>query len=253
MQSGEKMAIKILEKERMKTSEDGMRVRREAEILMLIQHPNVIELYEVLETSKYFFFMMEVVERGELSEYIEQKYRLTELNSCLIFQQIISAIEYMHSRGITHRDIKPSNILIDYNQTIKLIDFGLGTIYNPDQLLQTSCGSPCYAPPEIINAEDYAPVDVDIWSAGVSLFCMVTGELPFYHSDKQQLFDIIRQCNYTLPKYLSPELADLFSKLFVFDPKERISLEGLKAHPWIVKHKQEVSQAGMSQETSKRV
>lgn len=250
VQSGEKMAIKILEKERMKTSEDMMRVRREAEILMQIQHPNIIELYEVLETSKYFFFMMEVVERGELSEYIEQKYRLTELNSSLIFQQILNAIEHMHSRGITHRDIKPSNILIDYSQTIKLIDFGLGTIYSPNQKLQTSCGSPCYAPPEIIDADDYEPLDVDLWSAGVSLFCMATGELPFYHSDKQELFQIIRQCKYTLPKFLSADLADLFSKLFVSDPKKRISLEGLKTHPWVLKHKQDISIPTISPEDS---
>lgn len=148
-QSGEKVAIKILEKNMIKKDEDLMRIRREIDILSKVRHQNIIQLYEVVETENYFFFIMEYAEEGELSEYIESRGRLSEEEACKFFQQLIQAIRYFHKLGCAHRDIKPSNILVDWKGSIKLIDFGLGNLYSYEEKLKTACGSPCYAAPEV--------------------------------------------------------------------------------------------------------
>lgn len=147
--SGEKIAIKILEKEMIKKDEDLMRIRREIKILSQARHPNIIQLYEVIETSKYFFFLMEFAEQGELAEYIESRNKLSEEESAKFFIQLISAVQYLHKLGCAHRDVKPSNILVDWKGDLKLIDFGLGNEYEADERLKTACGSPCYAAPEV--------------------------------------------------------------------------------------------------------
>ncbi len=148
--SGEKIAIKILEKARIKKEDDLVRIRREISILSKVHHPNIIKLYEIIETNKYFFFVMEYAQEGELSHYIENKEKLTEKEGCKFFQQLISAIDYLHKIGCAHRDIKPSNILIDAEFNLKLIDFGLGNLYEESEKLKTACGSPCYAAPEVM-------------------------------------------------------------------------------------------------------
>lgn len=147
--TGEKIAIKILEKDMIKKDEDLMRIRREIKILSQVRHPNIIQLYEVVETSKYFFFLMEFAEQGELAEYIETRNKLAEEEACKFFVQLISAIQYLHKIGCAHRDVKPSNILVDWEGNLKLIDFGLGNEYKEDERLKTACGSPCYAAPEV--------------------------------------------------------------------------------------------------------
>ncbi len=159
--SGEKIAIKILEKDKIQKEDDLLRIRREIDILRRVRHANIIQLYEVrlseqvIETGKYFFFVMECAEKGELSDYIEsrEKYplltRLAEEESARFFRQLASAIRYLHAMGCAHRDIKPSNILIDWKLNIKVIDFGLGNLYDEHQKLKTACGSPCYAAPEV--------------------------------------------------------------------------------------------------------
>lgn len=147
--SGEKIAIKILEKMKIKKEDDNVRIRREINILSKVQHPNIIQLYEVIETNKYYFFVMEYAQNGELSYYIEKQKRLSEIESCKLFRELISGVEYLHEIGCAHRDIKPSNILIDEDKNLKLIDFGLGNLYSEEEKLKTSCGSPCYAAPEV--------------------------------------------------------------------------------------------------------
>lgn len=147
--SGEKIAIKILEKEMIKKDEDLMRIRREIKILSQVRHPNIVQLYEVIETSKYFFFLMEFAEQGELAEYIETRNKLSEDEAAKFFVQLVSAIQYLHKLGCAHRDVKPSNILVDWKGDLKLIDFGLGNEYGQDERLKTACGSPCYAAPEV--------------------------------------------------------------------------------------------------------
>lgn len=166
-------------------------------ILTKVNHPNIIQLYETIETYKYFFFVMEYAKVGELSDYIEKKDKLSEKESCKLFQQLISAVEYLHKLGCAHRDIKPSNILLDENLDLKLIDFGLGNLYSNGEKLNTACGSPCYAAPEIISGQDYDPIQVDVWSSGITLYCMTVGCLPFDEETKTQLYSKILSCSYS--------------------------------------------------------
>lgn len=230
--SGERIAIKILEKSRIKKQDDLRRIRREIDILNKVNHPNIIQLYEIIETNKYFFFVMEYAKVGEQSNFIEKKNRLSELEACKLFQQLISGIEYLHSLGCAHRDIKPSNILLDEDNNLKIIDFGLGNMYDTDEKLKTACGSPCYAAPEIISGEEYNPLQVDIWSAGITLYCMVAGAQPFDEETKTLLYQKILACEYPVPKWFSPICLDLIRRILVRNPQERLSLEDIKNHSW---------------------
>ena len=163
----EKVAIKILEKERIKDIADVERVAREIHILKLIRHPNIIQLYEVIirqiiETQKHLFLIMEYASGGELFDYIVSKSRIDSLEACKFFQQIISGVEYIHKLGVVHRDLKPENLLLDCNKNIKIVDFGLSNTYKAGELLQTACGSPCYAAPEMIAGKKYVGSRVDL-------------------------------------------------------------------------------------------
>lgn len=156
-----------------------LRVTREIDILKLIRHPNIIQLFEIIETPKQLFLIMEYVSGGELFDYIVKKQKLKEDEASDFFQQIICGIEYLHELGIVHRDLKPENLLLDHQKQIKLVDFGLSNTYKQGETLKTACGSPCYAAPEMIEGKAYYGSRVDVWSTGVILFAMVAGYLPF--------------------------------------------------------------------------
>jgi 5'-AMP-activated protein kinase catalytic alpha subunit len=126
---------------------------------------------------------MEYVEKGELFDYIVRMHKLDEAEACKFFKQIISGIAYLHELNIVHRDLKPENLLIDWKDTLKIVDFGLSNTYKSGELLKTACGSPCYASPEMISSKKYNGLEVDIWSSGVILFAMVCGYLPFEDSN----------------------------------------------------------------------
>lgn len=158
---------------------------------------------------------------------------MEEEEACKFFQQLIAGIEYLHRIGCAHRDVKPSNILVDRNGDLKLIDFGLGNLYSENEKLQTACGSPCYAAPEIISGEDYNPLMVDIWSSGVTLFAMLSGYLPFDEETKSSLYKKILQCDFRLPDHISAGAIDLMNRILVRNPRKRLGLEGLRKHPWV--------------------
>lgn len=171
--------MKILEKHKIIEDVDVERVSREIKILKLARHPNIVQLYEIIETPRQLYLITEYVPGGELFDYIVANRRLKEEEACKFFQQIISGIEYLHELGIVHRDMKPENLLLDHAGQIKLVDFGLSNTYTGDETLRTACGSPCYAAPEMISGEPYHGSKVDVWSCGVILFAMVCGYLPF--------------------------------------------------------------------------
>jgi 5'-AMP-activated protein kinase catalytic alpha subunit len=152
-------------------------VQREISILQTIRHPFVIENYEIFESSSHIYIVSEFAAQGELFDRIVRKNRLEEAEASFVFYQLVEALDYLHSLKIAHRDLKPENILIDWGYKIKLIDFGLSNVSFDGKLMSTPCGSPCYAPPEMIRKEKYDGLVSDVWSLGITLYAMVTGNL----------------------------------------------------------------------------
>ena len=234
--TGEKVAVKIMDKEQIFSEPLNLnRIQREIAILKIVRHKNIIKLYELMETPNKIYLVMEYCNGGELFDYIVSKQHLTERQACRFFQEIINSVEYLHSLNIVHRDLKPENLLLDKINnkiTLKLIDFGISNCYNPEKLLTTPCGTASYAPPEMHKGEEYYGLLSDVWSAGVVLYAMAFGYLPFCEDDEDTNIANIIEGNYEIPEEASPELADLLIHLLDINPLTRYDLDQIKQHPW---------------------
>ncbi|XP_071705440.1 SNF1-related protein kinase catalytic subunit alpha KIN10-like [Rutidosis leptorrhynchoides] len=230
--TGHKVAIKILNRRKLKNPEMEEKVRREIKICRLFVHPHIIRLYEVIETPLDIYVVMEYVKSGELFDYIVEKGRLHENEARKIFQQIVSGVEFCHRNMVVHRDLKPENILLDSRGNVKVADFGLSNIMRDGHFLKTSCGSPNYAAPEVVSGKLYAGPEVDIWSCGVILYALLCGTLPFDDENIPNLFKKIKSGIYTLPSHLSPGARDLIPRMLVVDPMKRITIADLRQHYW---------------------
>ena len=232
----EKVAIKIFDKGKIKNEKEVEYIEREISILKKLNHYNTIKLYNIIQNENFIFLIQEYVPNGELLHFLEnpENMNLTENHICKIYQQIISGIEYLHEIGIAHRDLKLENILLNRDKNIKIIDFGLSNKYNKEngELLQSSCGSPCYAAPEMIKGIQYHGLDTDIWSSGILLYLMLCKSFPFNDKNNSKLYQKILSGKFNLPNYLSNEAKDLLSKLLKVNPIERIKLDEIKKHPW---------------------
>lgn len=234
--TGHKVAIKILNRKKIKAIDMEEKVRREIKILRLFMHPHIIRLYEILETPHDIFLVMEYVKSGELFDYIVEKGRLGENEARHFFQQIISGVEYCHRNMVVHRDLKPENLLLDSRNNVKIADFGLSNVMRDGHFLKTSCGSPNYAAPEVISGKLYSGPEVDVWSCGVILYALLCGSLPFDDESIPNLFKKIKGGIYTLPSHLSPGSRDLISRMLFVDPLKRITMAEIRHHPWFVVH-----------------
>lgn len=233
--TGNDVAIKIINKKRMKNSNMSAKIKREIKLLRYFDHPNIIRLYEVLETQSDIFVVMEHVQNGELFELIAKEGKLNESKARFFFQQIISGVEYCHNNLVTHRDLKPENILIDDNNTVKIADFGLSNLMKDGKFLKTSCGSPNYAAPEVISGKKYCGTEVDTWSCGVILFALLAGFLPFDEEVIPALFKKIREADFQIPPHFSPEAQDLIQRMLKPNASQRIRFHDIKLHPWVRK------------------
>ena len=230
------VAVKILEKEKIEDEIDIERIIREIEILKTIMHPNIAQMYETYSTVHNIYLMMEFVEGGDLFDYITKNSFLSEPIACHIYRQIVSVLDYLTEMGISHRDIKPENILLDKSyKNIKFIDFGLSNYCKNKELLHSSCGSPCYASPEMLSGRPYRGVTTDVWSSGVVLYSMLVGSLPFDDQEIQKLYEQIKLGKFYLPSTLSLEAIDLLKRILEVNPKKRITLKDIKEHPWFTK------------------
>lgn len=234
--TGYKVAIKILNRKKIKAMDMDEKVRREIKILRLFMHPHIIRLYEVVETPTDIFVVMEYVKAGELFDYIVEKGRLGENEARHFFQQIVSGVEYCHRNMVVHRDLKPENLLLDSKSNVKIADFGLSNVMRDGHFLRTSCGSPNYAAPEVISGRLYAGPEVDVWSCGVILYALLCGSLPFDDESIPNLFKKIKGGIYTLPSHLSPSARDLIARMLLVDPLKRITIPEIRQHPWFMLH-----------------
>ena len=230
--TGEKVAVKILDKEKILQETDKSRLEREIKILKNMRHKNIVRLYDVKETRTSLYIIMEYICGQELFEYITNKGKLSEIEACKFYQQIISGIEYLGKIKVVHRDLKPENLLLDENNNIKIVDFGLSNEYPKNELLITACGSPCYAAPEMINGEKYNGLCADIWSSGIVLYAMLCGYLPFEEEDNEKLYKKIIQGKFNCPKFLSNEAKNFLHCVLNTNPKKRYTIAQMKSHPW---------------------
>lgn len=230
--SKEKVAIKMLEKSKIVDEGDRQRISREIQILKILRHPNIVQLYEIIEDKTHLYLIMEYASGGELFDYIVSQQRVKELEASRFFQQLIDGIEYIYKLKIAHRDLKPENLLLDESNNIKIVDFGLSNLYKENQLLKTACGSPCYAAPEMIAGKAYRGLKVDLWSAGVILFALICGYLPFDDNDTQVLYKKIIRGEYSIPSFVSNMATDLIKRVLCTDPEKRLNIEQIKSHQW---------------------
>ncbi|XP_052405718.1 serine/threonine-protein kinase BRSK1 isoform X1 [Carassius gibelio] len=229
--TGQKVAIKIVNREKLSESV-LMKVEREIAILKLIEHPHVLKLYDVYENNKYLYLVLEHVSGGELFDYLVKKGRLTPKEARKFFRQIISALDFCHSHSICHRDLKPENLLLDEKNNIRIADFGMASLQVGDSLLETSCGSPHYACPEVIRGEKYDGRRADVWSCGVILFALLVGALPFDHDNLRQLLEKVKSGVFHMPHFIPPDCQALLRGMIEVNPEKRFTLEEIQKHPW---------------------
>ena len=235
IQTGEEVAIKILEKVKILQLEDKTRVEREIKILKCLRHANIVQLYSVLQTDKSIYLIMEYIHGKELFDYIIENGKLNELEACKFYQQIISGIEYLQKLKIVHRDLKPENLLLDTKtKDLKIVDFGLSNIYGASKnyMLKSACGSPCYAAPEMLNGKEYKAPPIDIWSSGIILYAMLCGYLPFEDENNEELYKKICNGKFSIPPFISEPARDLIKKILTTEPNHRIGIYQIKNHPW---------------------
>ena len=216
----------------MNDKEKMNKIKQEANILSTFNHPHIMKVYELIESDDGVFIVMEYAPGGELYDWLLKKQKVSEDNARIIFQQLIYSLEYCHEHSVAHRDIKLENILLDDQGNIKLGDFGLANYCKDGRFLHTSCGSVNYAAPEIISGEPYSGPEVDIWSAGIVLFILVTGYLPFDESNISTLFTKIKRADFVMPSILSIHCQDLIYRMLDPNSVTRIKIYQIRKHPW---------------------
>ncbi|KAL7070169.1 hypothetical protein ACQ4LE_010580 [Meloidogyne hapla] len=226
-----KVAMKIVDK-RSLDAENLAKIEREIKILQKLNHPFIVKLYEVIRTNRYLYIVTEYVSNGELFDMLMDGGRQTEVESRRIFQQIVSAVVYCHANGIVHRDLKAENLLLDKKGNIKIIDFGFSNYQQPSQLLSTWCGSPPYAAPELLLAQEYDGRLSDVWSLGVILYILVTAGFPFPGDSVEKLKRAVLSDHLKIPFWVSVECADLIRKMLTISPAKRYNLQQVIQHRW---------------------
>uniref|UniRef100_A0A0D3GMC1 non-specific serine/threonine protein kinase n=3 Tax=Oryza TaxID=4527 RepID=A0A0D3GMC1_9ORYZ len=236
--SGENVAIKILDKDKVLKHKMIAQIKREISTMKLIRHPNVIRMHEVMASKTKIYIVMELVTGGELFDKIASRGRLKEDDARKYFQQLINAVDYCHSRGVYHRDLKPENLLLDASGTLKVSDFGLSALsqqVREDGLLHTTCGTPNYVAPEVINNKGYDGAKADLWSCGVILFVLMAGYLPFEDSNLMSLYKKIFKADFSCPSWFSTSAKKLIKKILDPNPSTRITIAELINNEWFKK------------------
>ncbi|OHT13671.1 CAMK family protein kinase [Tritrichomonas foetus] len=228
-----RVAIKIVNKQSLESVDSQTRFQREVSLLKQLTHPFIAEFFEFLEDEKYYYLVIEYVENGNMLDFINNHGRISEPQARRYFSQIICVLEYLHKeKFVAHRDLKAENVLLDKYGNIRIIDFGLSNVFSQQNpKLNTACGSPAYAAPEMIKGQPYTNA-ADIWSSGILLFSMVAGQLPYDDTNTQRLLQKIIYTDLHFPPFMSQPLVDLLKKILCKDPENRISIDGIKEHVW---------------------
>nr|UTQ11003.1 salt overly sensitive 2 [Nitraria tangutorum] len=235
--TGESVAMKIMDKSTVLKHRMVDQIRREISIMKIVRHPNIVRLHEVLASRTRIYIILEFVTGGELFDKIVHQGRLPENDSRRYFQQLIDAVSHCHSKGVYHRDLKPENLLLDTYGNLKVSDFGLSAL--PQQgvdLLHTTCGTPNYVAPEVLGNQGYDGAAADVWSCGVILYVLMAGYLPFDETDLPTLYRKINAAEFCCPFWFSAGAKSLIQKILDPNPKTRIRIDEIKKHQWFRKN-----------------
>ncbi|KAE9595833.1 hypothetical protein Lal_00030728 [Lupinus albus] len=234
--SHDHVAIKILDRNHVLRHNMMEQLKKEISAMKLINHPNVVKIFEVMASKTKIYIVLELVNGGELFDKIATNGKLKEDEARSYFHQLINAVDYCHSRGVYHRDLKPENLLLDSNGVLKVSDFGLSTYaQQEDELLRTACGTPNYVAPEVLKDRGYVGSASDIWSCGVILFVLMAGYLPFDEPNHIALFRKISKADFSCPSWFAPELKKLLKRILDPNPLTRIKIEELLEDEWFKK------------------
>ncbi|XP_058481733.1 serine/threonine-protein kinase MARK2 isoform X13 [Solea solea] len=222
--TGKEVAVKIIDKTQLNSS-SLQKLFREVRIMKMLNHPNIVKLFEVIETEKTLYLVMEYASGGEVFDYLVAHGRMKEKEARAKFRQIVSAVQYCHQKCIVHRDLKAENLLLDADMNIKIADFGFSNEFTLGNKLDTFCGSPPYAAPELFQGKKYDGPEVDVWSLGVILYTLVSGSLPFDGQNLKELRERVLRGKYRIPFYMSTDCENLLKKFLILNPLKRGSLE----------------------------
>ncbi|XP_007481484.1 serine/threonine-protein kinase MARK1 isoform X3 [Monodelphis domestica] len=237
--TGREVAVKIIDKTQLNPT-SLQKLFREVRIMKILNHPNIVKLFEVIETEKTLYLVMEYASGGEVFDYLVAHGRMKEKEARAKFRQIVSAVQYCHQKCIVHRDLKAENLLLDADMNIKIADFGFSNEFTIGNKLDTFCGSPPYAAPELFQGKKYDGPEVDVWSLGVILYTLVSGSLPFDGQNLKELRERVLRGKYRIPFYMSTDCENLLKKLLVLNPIKRGSLEQIMKDRWMnVGHEEE--------------
>ncbi len=230
-----KVAVKFIARSSIKKPAHSVRIKREINLMTALHHENIAGLYMTLETDADIILIMEYVNGADLYERIvgHRQQRFSESEARRLFVQVVAAIEYCHDNRVIHRDLKPENVMVDANNQVKLIDFGFANMYHPRGFLETNCGSPLYAAPEIVRGVRYVGPEVDSWSLGVILYAMITGMLPFEDEQLKGLYAKICAGSYSIPSHVSGGAKDLIRGMLKTNAYERMTISQVARHPWL--------------------
>ncbi|XP_078482143.1 5'-AMP-activated protein kinase catalytic subunit alpha-2-like [Ciona intestinalis] len=230
--TGYQVAVKILNRQKLKSLDVVGKLKREIQNLKLFRHPHIIKLYQVICTPTDIFMVMEYVPGGELFDYIVKHGKLHENEARKFFQQIISGVDYCHRHKVVHRDLKPENLLLDARSNVRIADFGLSNMMSDGEFLKTSCGSPNYAAPEVVSGKLYAGPEVDVWSCGVILYALLCGTLPFDDEHIPTLFRKISSGVFEIPQHLDRNAAKLIQHMLKVNPMKRATIHEICQYDW---------------------
>ncbi|AWO98580.1 putative MAP/microtubule affinity-regulating kinase 4 [Scophthalmus maximus] len=230
--TGREVAIKIIDKTQLNPT-SLQKLFREVRIMKTLNHPNIVQLFEVIETEKTLYLIMEYASGGEVFDYLVARGRMKEKEARAKFRQIVSAVHYCHQKNIVHRDLKAENLLLDADANIKIADFGFSNEFTAGSKLDTFCGSPPYAAPELFQGKKYDGPEVDIWSLGVILYTLVSGSLPFDGQNLKELRERVLRGKYRVPFYMSTDCEGILRRFLVLNPAKRCSLEQIMKDKWI--------------------
>uniref|UniRef100_A0A1I8GUW4 SNF-related serine/threonine-protein kinase n=1 Tax=Macrostomum lignano TaxID=282301 RepID=A0A1I8GUW4_9PLAT len=233
--TGEQVAIKVIDKAKLDSS-NRESLYQEVMCMKLVQHPNVVRLYDVIDTPNKLYLILELGNGGDLYDFIVRQDDNSGLKESLaksFFYQIVTAIAYCHRLHVCHRDLKLENcVVFERLGVVKLTDFGFSNVFTPGKYLETSCGSLAYSAPEILLGDSYDAPKVDVWSLGVILFMLVSGRLPFQEPNDSETLARIMDVRYKVPKHVTDQCRSLISRLLQRDPSKRPTLDGILTDDW---------------------